>query len=84
MEWQPARIVDVHPLDNEEDRVQPEILQDLKRKVVRVRLIADGANVPLSWRSSEKCDATKFYLIHPEDRVPGTGNILCEHEILTD
>lgn len=84
-EWQPARIIRVHShaesLQNEYIGIEQH--KKLMRRVVRVRQRNVGPNALRELRAMG-CTAAKFYEIHPADTLPEGGNIVCEHEILTD
>lgn len=82
-EWQPARIRVVHDwsIVPESERVTPEEVKDLLRKVVRIRPATDHRMILLSDFPCYSPEI-KMYQIHPEDCVGDC--FICEHEILTD
>jgi hypothetical protein len=62
-----------------------EEIAPLFRKVVRVRPIEPSAE-RLEIADILDCDATRFFQLHPDDRLPEHEDIivLCEHEVLSD
>jgi hypothetical protein len=85
-EWQPARLILFHYslAELNVDGEPIEQIELLLKKVVRVRLFPEISEVcKLPWRIVG-CAAERFYKIHPQDRDPGCGDIVCEHEVLTD
>lgn len=76
-EWQPARIVNAHK-------------REFGKEGILVRVCEIPANEALMLRSQYfshfgKCE--RLFDIHPEDSVRmgnAPGEIVCEHEILTD
>ena len=82
MEWQSARIVNPHWPDNKDAN------DENRNKIVRVMAI-ELKDVPpgiLADRQEVKCDAKKFYVVHPDDQMLPLGVVewVCEHEVLTD
>jgi len=81
--WQPARFKPVHKeIVGKPDWITEVEYAELKRRVLRVRP-SDRKFNPSDMREIG-CDAEKFYSVHPEDIMPGCGDLICEHEILTD
>jgi hypothetical protein len=85
-DWQPARIVDAHlkeiiaqfPGEN----IPEEEINKVLRKPVRVRPYFPGHL--FIEESRLFCNAERFFEIHPNDLPKDSGNIVCEHMILTD
>lgn len=78
-EWQPARVRNFH-----EAIADPDIsgFPEIFRKVIRIRPFT-GIVAIQDFRNMG-CDAEKFYEVHPKDRGRNMGQLVCEHEILTD
>jgi hypothetical protein len=77
-QWQPARMKMVHGAYD----VPVEELEELRRLTLRIR--PTKRQFYPKDRLKLGCDAIQFYEVHPEDIPPGCGDLLCEHEILTD
>lgn len=83
-QWQPAKIVVAHGIIWTD--LSPQELQEALSKVYRVREALPSPEVLATYRN-RGCNATRFYLVHPqdlpfEDFVGRLG--VCEHEIVTD
>jgi len=78
--WQPARLFPAHTTG----QLSTQQVEEYKKKIFRVRPFQPSPEALAMYRAVG-CDATRFYLIHPDD-VPGRGISVgaCEHEILTD
>lgn len=78
-EWQPARCRPVHRFD---PRTHTVPIDDLKARSIRVR--PTTRQYYPEEREILGCDASKFYEVHPQDCFEGCGDLICEHELLTD
>jgi hypothetical protein len=86
-DWQPARVKSYHRQFSTQSRnyVPQEEADIVERKVVRVKPIStfECINAIADYRA-DGCDATRFFILHPDDCIPGAGQIVCEHEVFTD
>lgn len=74
-EWQPARCNPVHGIMRTK-------YEEVRRRHIRIRPTL--REYYPEEREELGCDAQKFYEVHPDDCFEGCGDLLCEHEILTD
>jgi hypothetical protein len=82
-EWQPARIRKYHQVELSPFYAGDEAMSALRSKVVRVR--PTSQHLTLGWHETVGCPVgSQMYQIHPEDCAPQSGDLICEHEILTD
>jgi hypothetical protein len=85
-EWQPARLIDVHTRVEEfaDEYIEESAISDLLHKTVFVRPLTNLNSFEISHLRRE-CDCPngeRFYEVR-RDSLPG-GDVVCEHECLTD
>jgi hypothetical protein len=84
-EWQKARWRPVHDYSKDPTFAGAEWIEKLKRKIMRVRPL-DGNVNPYGFIQN-RCDAKKFFEVHPDDRLRPRHNVnevICEHELLME
>lgn len=86
-EWQPARFKPTHRRDMQTGTLVPvdeNTLETIKKTVFLIKPIEDGDLEPatLEFYRARGCEAQKLYIV--KNHSLDCGNVMCEHEILTD